>query len=286
MKKQSLLLALLFGVFTLAAQVRPDIDGDLMLCPNTNGTAYVTNPQFDTYQWYYRYWFPENQPFVPIEGATASTFTYDWFTYDQAQLKVVATLNGQTLESDTIQIDSYAWATMTIMWDENTPGLHYDGDNNIFYLESGYAFPLDLQLPYSENIQWYKDFEIIEGANNSHFEITGPGLYYVSAGPNVCPDNITNGPVFDVQLFVGMDDIEAGSINIYPNPAKDYLIMHFPGNDKFEKYSISDLSGRILKEGTLTSSETRIDIVSLLPGTYLIKIEGEQGTVLKKILKK
>jgi len=286
MKKQSLLLAFLFGVFTLSAQERPDIEGDLILCPNTNGTAYVTNPVFDTYQWYFRYWFPANQPFVPIEGATFSTFTYDWYTYDQAQLKVVATLNGQTLESDTIQIDSYNWASMTIMWDESTPGLHYDWDNNIFFLESGYVFPLDLQLPYSQNIQWYKDSEIIQGANNSHFEITGPGLYYVSAGPNVCPDNIASSPVFDVQAYVGTNNIEVGSVNIYPNPAEDYLILNSPANEKFEKFTLSDLSGRVLQEGPLTSSEARIDIISLKPGTYLMKMEGEHGPVLRKIMKK
>src|SRR6478672_5674323 len=112
---KTILLFLFTGVFAISATAQaPTISGDTMLCPNTSGTASITTDMpYDSYQWYWRYWFTSD-PFVAISGADAASFTYDWFTYDQAQLKVVVTLNGQTYESNVIQIDSYAWVGLTV----------------------------------------------------------------------------------------------------------------------------------------------------------------------------
>jgi hypothetical protein len=63
--------------------------------------------------------------FVAIEGATESTFTYDWYTYDQALLKVIATLDGVDYESNIIQIDSWAWLPIYFMY-ELTPDVTFD----------------------------------------------------------------------------------------------------------------------------------------------------------------
>lgn len=110
--KKVLLSLMLFVTCTVGfGQANPTLTGDTMLCPWTDGTAAVTNPIYDSYQWYFKYWFL-NDPFVAIEGATQSTFTYDWYTYDQALFYVKTTKDGEAYISDTLQIDSYALATL------------------------------------------------------------------------------------------------------------------------------------------------------------------------------
>ena len=64
MKKILLLLLLLNGLSKMSAQ-NPQIQGDLMLCPYTDGTATVMEPIYDSYQWYSKYWFTPDE-FVEV----------------------------------------------------------------------------------------------------------------------------------------------------------------------------------------------------------------------------
>ena len=112
--KRVLLIILGCSFFTTASAQTPQIEGDTMLCPWTDGTASVVNEQeYDSYQWYSKFWFTDDD-FVAIDGANQASFTYDWYNYDQSLFKVVVTLDGETYESNTIQIDSYAWAGFVV----------------------------------------------------------------------------------------------------------------------------------------------------------------------------
>ena len=68
------------------------------------------------------------------------------------------------------------------------------------------------------------------------------------------------------------------SFNVFPNPATDniYITSEITGNIN---YSLIDLSGNIISEGTLTagarfqtSASNAINITSLTPGQYIIII--------------
>lgn len=168
----------------------PAIEGDVMLCPYTNGTATITtNQTYDTYQWYYKYWFL-NDAYAAIDGATAASFTYDWYTYDQALLKVVVTSGGQTYESNAIQIDSYAWVGLDVMSEFNDAVTINQNDGS-FLLCDGGAITNSIGSPYTI-IQWYKNDVAVEGATGSTFVITEPGTYYATAAPGFCPNSVSN----------------------------------------------------------------------------------------------
>lgn len=174
------------GVFAQA----PTIEGDVMLCPYTDGTATITNTdEYDSYQWYFKYWFL-NDDFEAIEGANAASFTYDWYTYDQALLKVVVTKDGQTYESNEIQIDSYNWSGLLVM-NQLQGNVHFEFDEET--LEQKYVMCTGAKIvqtvlePYSI-VQWYKDGVAIEGETSNVYTITEPGVYYVVAGVEVCPN--------------------------------------------------------------------------------------------------
>jgi len=121
--KTKLLSLLLFCGFQFGFAQTPVITGDLILCPNTSGTAVITGDvTYDSYTWYAKYWFT-NDDFVEITGANGASFTYDWDSYDQKLIKVVVTRNGDTFESNELQIDSYNWAGMTTMYDSSKPNI-------------------------------------------------------------------------------------------------------------------------------------------------------------------
>lgn len=195
MKTTLFSLFFLLCAWAVGAQA-PVIEGDLILCPYTNGTATITNDEtYDTYQWYSKYWFT-NDEYVAIEGATSSSFTYDWFTYDQSLFKVVVTKGSETYESNIIQIDSYQWSGLLIL-NELQGNIHFEFDEET--LEQKYVMCHGAKLlqtvlePYV-TAQWYKDGVAIEGATSLTYTITEPGTYYAIAGVEVCPDATSKSP--------------------------------------------------------------------------------------------
>lgn len=284
MKTKLLLLLLTISSLTLSAQTNPDIEGDTMLCPWTDGTAYVTNPTFDTYQWYFKYWFLSDE-FVAIEGATSSTFTYDWYTYDQALFKVVATLGGETFESDTIQIDSWAWLPIYYMW-EPTAGVTYDPDTETYYLEEGAVFsPSINNPPYDTLIQWYRNDQPIEGANNATYDITKGGIYTCSAAPSFCPGSVSTILPINVVMVVGVPVIDLETANIYPNPVSSMMNIELPGNTTFNQFSIMDLSGRVLLQNSVTGGINAVSTDNLAKGFYLLKLKGVDTELTRQFIK-
>jgi len=196
------LFTFLFLAFawTVGAQ-NPTIEGDVMLCPYTDGTATITSDtQYDTYQWYWKYWFLDNEEYVAIDGATEASFTYDWYTYDQALLKVEVTKNGQTFESNAIQVDSYQWSSLLIM-NELQGNVHFEYNEET--LETWYVMCTGAKIvqtvlaPYV-TAQWYKDGQPIPGATSLTYVITEPGSYNVVAGVEVCPDATSTSQVINV----------------------------------------------------------------------------------------
>ncbi|MBK7029276.1 MAG: T9SS type A sorting domain-containing protein [Bacteroidales bacterium] len=98
-------------------------------------------------------------------------------------------------------------------------------------------------------------------ANKNVFVIPTPG-----------PDAIS---VFN-ELNVGKNDIASDkSLHIYPNPAKDYIIID-NGIDKFYNkinISILDLTGKVIIEKNLqfTTNKVRISLEGIPAGYYLVK---------------
>ena len=269
----------------------PVIAGDIMLCPYTNGTAEITNGQtYDTYQWYYKYWFTDDE-FVAIEGATSATFTYDWLTYDQALLKVVVTQDGETYESNTIQIDSHNWASLTF-GSEFSEGVVPDDATYTYLICEGDFITNTLNSPYDSSIQWYRDGEAIEGATEGTYIITEPGSYHVVAAPEVCP-NATSSTILNPLVVswnpdctAGVDDISAkDAFIIYPNPASSSLNLQLPQSSLLNEYTIFDVTGKKLMSGSVNTSASAINISGLAAGTYIIKLNSGQTQATKMFVK-
>jgi len=65
---------------------------------------------------------------------------------------------------------------------------------------------------------------------------------------------------------------------ITPNPVSEFLCLQRSGNlPSSFSYSINDLSGRIVLEGTIATERACIDVSQVKPGTYLIIMQFPEG---------
>lgn len=274
----------------------PVINGtNLLMCPDTTEQAFVADGlvTYDSYQWYYKYWFLEGD-FQPIDGATSDTFMYDWYTYDQAQFKLVVTQDGETYESNIIQVDSYNWVPLTYIStinDNVSESVTEDGTNHIFLLCPGGEITNTLPALFSANIQWYRDGEPIEGANQQEYVITEPGSYHVQASPEMCTgsSNSTAGTPMLVGLntecVAGTDKQNAEFVTVYPNPASGILNVSLTQTTGFQEYAIYDVTGKKLLNGKVDASLTTINISGLTSGSYIVKLSGTNVNATKMFIK-
>lgn len=79
-----------------------------------------------------------------------------------------------------------------------------------------------------------------------------------------------------VITFQDSDEFTVNQLNIYPNPASDYLIIQ--GKYEVENVRILDMNGRIL----LTTRKTILDLSPFPDGTYLLELETKEEKFLRK----
>lgn len=113
----------------------------------------------------------------------------------------------------------------------------------------------------------------------SVFILSGMGGCTASAGFNVGISNCT----------LGIPEISAQpEISIFPNPTNSILTitMEKPISET-STLSITDITGRILLTKKITSSQSQIniDVSTLAPAVYFLKIQTNQGIVVKKFVK-
>jgi O-glycosyl hydrolase len=90
---------------------------------------------------------------------------------------------------------------------------------------------------------------------------------------------------FTVTVGSGINEIEEpkSELLIYPNPAHDFLTISNPELN-FNEMELIDLNGKILINCSLISYETTINVKSLQPGVYIIKLMNENKIQFIKIL--
>jgi hypothetical protein len=71
---------------------------------------------------------------------------------------------------------------------------------------------------------------------------------------------------------------------IYPNPARDYVNIHFNGRNTIKGYKMTDLMGHVVTQNTSYDEQSSSISTSNLPsGTYIIQVTSTAGVITKKI---
>ncbi len=87
-------------------------------------------------------------------------------------------------------------------------------------------------------------------------------------------------------ISVGIDELQNDlDLVIGPNPAQDYIQVHFKATNIPMTIDIFDISGQLVQSHRLYQSGQHIDISQLPNAYYLVKATQGQATVSKKIVK-
>lgn len=88
--------------------------------------------------------------------------------------------------------------------------------------------------------------------------------------------------------LVSNNEIKAiSSVNIYPNPANQYIIVEVDDLDfSSSEYQISSVTGQIVAEGLLENNFSLVKVDNLPKGIYWLKLKGNNVDTVHKFIKK
>jgi hypothetical protein len=94
-----------------------------------------------------------------------------------------------------------------------------------------------------------------------------------------------NGKSSESNIIVSSCRDEIASTAIYPNPASDYFVLE-TSYEENSNYSILDMKGNKVLQGSLISEKTVVSIKELSSGIYIVEIHKEGQSEKMKLIKK
>ena len=87
-----------------------------------------------------------------------------------------------------------------------------------------------------------------------------------------------------VELALGTNEpLTKVNVLIYPNPASNFLKIEMESSDG-SRYLLHDLMGKLVREGSLNTSSTTVDISNLADGTFRLSVANQRGRTLNSFL--
>ncbi|MBN2779299.1 MAG: T9SS type A sorting domain-containing protein [Bacteroidales bacterium] len=111
---------------------------------------------------------------------------------------------------------------------------------------------------------------------NLNLNIGRSYLYKVNEnGEGIFPISTFLYPDDDEYIIYNQNPIETiDDVAVYPNPARDYIIIELSGNERNTVVTIFDLFGKEIINTNLNSEHYTIDVSMLKPGVYLVKTQS------------
>jgi uncharacterized repeat protein (TIGR01451 family) len=130
--------------------------------------------------------------------------------------------------------------------------------------------------------QWYLNSVLIPGATSQSYQPTQNGNYsVVITDANGCTASSAAFPFY----MTGIETLSEDDVVIYPNPARDELIVQ---SSKFKVQSVEvvDVVGKVLQsQESRTRNQVNVNVSSLAPGIYFVRVKGEKGIVVRRVVK-
>jgi len=118
------------------------------------------------------------------------------------------------------------------------------------------------------------------GSGGTSSYSVGQIIYTAETGSN---GSVSQGIQQPYEIFAvseAENNLIAIGISVFPNPTSDFLrinIEDFQSEDL--QYTLQDLQGKQLKNGQVTSSETKVEMTELASSTYILVITNNQQMV-------
>jgi len=129
--------------------------------------------------------------------------------------------------------------------------------------------------------QWFdcsNNMTALPGETNRAFIPTdNNSSYAVSIEKNGCIDTS------DCISITGLFDYDSKreTIKIYPNPSKGLFTIEFPFTNESKVYTVTDINGKVVREGVINKEKTQLDLSEFVSGIYLLRIED---SIVKLVL--
>lgn len=131
-------------------------------------------------------------------------------------------------------------------------------------------------------IKYYIDNELVyTGSNFSQLDISGINMLHNNYGGDAYYDNITF-----AEEELTTNTITKNSFVVYPNPVKDNIKLNTPKNEVIHSVEIISMGGQKVLNKKLTNSNRSLNLSNLANGTYILKVNTNENTYHKRIIKK
>jgi hypothetical protein len=84
-----------------------------------------------------------------------------------------------------------------------------------------------------------------------------------------------------VNFTLGANDYALSKFKMYPNPSINYTLIELPNGFNEAQVLVYDFLGRIVKKEIISASQNRVDTSNLQKGSYMIKVNVEDGIATK-----
>lgn len=204
---------------------------------------------------YYR-WYETVESLEPIPGENNSSLTLD-SANDNIPRYYVSVVTQGGCESERIAVSAEVINIETPI------------------IQVGEGF-LTVDVPNDRSIQWYLDDEPMEQATTDTIKVVQEGVYSVEVSKGSCSVFSLKETVLITSIMQAFGDQE---INVYPNPAKDYITIDITGKNALNitEIVVKDTWGQVLKKVEISPSEQnddgfKLDISYLSPGVYILSL--------------
>lgn len=107
---------------------------------------------------------------------------------------------------------------------------------------------------------------------------------------NGCARNFNTNNNFGMKITasapLATKDFLSNKFSVTPNPANDYITISNSENIKVSNIKITDLNGRVVKQNNFDNvSNINLNVSDLSSGVYMMNINTNEGSTVKKIIK-
>jgi len=100
-------------------------------------------------------------------------------------------------------------------------------------------------------------------------------------------DNMKITAIPTLPSYLDVDEFLASKFNVFPNPATDVVTITNTENINVKQIEIYDVTGKNVKSQEYNNeNELQLNISDLASGTYMLHVKTNQGTAVKKVVKK
>ncbi len=87
-----------------------------------------------------------------------------------------------------------------------------------------------------------------------------------------------------VDNYLSVLELAEINVNLYPNPSNGLFILDLQAELANSKLFLLDLSGKIVFEVLINGKSVVVDASNLLPGCYVVRIENEKSSIVKRLI--